>query len=84
MGYDTLSSLEADESESNKFSACIEAWVVSLPPMEVEDFFMPAIPMPTIEAFLARLSPEDFTTNFLLCFRGLARASSRTEVWVLE
>jgi hypothetical protein len=81
---EALSSPEADESKSNKFSACIEAWVTPLLPAEVEDFFLPAISTLATEAFSTRLSLEDFTTNLLLRFRGLARASSHAEVYVSE
>jgi hypothetical protein len=80
QGGGGVSSSEADEPESNKFSARVEARVMPLPPTVVEDVFLPAILTPAREVFLARLSLEDCATNLLLCFKGLARASSCVEV----
>jgi hypothetical protein len=73
-------SLDADELESNKFSACFTAWVMPLPSVEVEDAFLPATLTPAIEASSVGLSPEDFTSNLLLRFTGLASASSCADV----
>jgi hypothetical protein len=50
----------------------------------VEDVFLPAASTPAIEAFSVGLSPEDLAVNFVMCFKGLARASSRAEVWIQE
>jgi hypothetical protein len=58
----SASSLDADESEPNKSSARFG--------------FLPAALTPEREAFCTSLSPEDFAGNFVLRFKGLAKASS--------
>jgi hypothetical protein len=65
-----VSSSNANEPESNKFSTCFGAQVTPLKPAEVEDVFLPATLMLTIESFLAGLSPEYFAANLLLHFKG--------------
>jgi hypothetical protein len=75
---------ETDEPESNKSSASAKAQVASLPPAEVENVFLPAILTLVGEAFSVMLSLEDCATNFVLGFKGLARASSYAEVSILE
>jgi hypothetical protein len=74
------SSSDTDEPESNKSSACVEAQVAPLPPVEVEHKFLPTILMVAAVAFSITVSPDDFTTNLFMCFTGLARASSCAEV----
>jgi hypothetical protein len=71
-----LPSSDADEPESNKFSAHFRARVAPLLAEEVEDIFLPAASTPAIEAFTPGLSPEDLVANFILRFKGLSRASS--------
>jgi hypothetical protein len=71
-----VSSSDADELESNRFSARFGAWVTPLPVVGVENVFLPAASTPAIEAFSVGLSPEDLAVNFVMCFKGLARASS--------
>jgi hypothetical protein len=75
---------EVDEPESNKSSARAKDWCIQLPPVEVEDAFFPTTLMHVAEVFSAMLSPDYCATNFLLCFKGFARASSCVEVRVLE
>jgi hypothetical protein len=75
---------EVDEPESNKSSARAEDRGIPLPPAEVEDAFFPTTLMPVAEVFSAMLSPKYCATNFLLRFKGFARASSCVEVRVLE
>jgi hypothetical protein len=70
----------ADEPKPNKSSAHVEARITPLPPAEAEYVFLPAILMVVAVAFLTTLSLEDFVTNLLLRFMGLARASSSREV----
>jgi hypothetical protein len=59
------SASDANQSESNKFSTHFGARVAPLPPAKAEDAFWPV-----------GLSTEDFAANFVLRFKGLARASS--------
>jgi hypothetical protein len=75
-----VSSSDADEPESNKFSTCFKTWVMPLPPVEEEDAFLLATLTPATEAFSAGLSLEDFAANLLLRFMGLTSASSCTDV----
>jgi hypothetical protein len=75
-----VSPSNVDELESNKSSTRAEAGVVSLPRAKVEDVFYLEILTPTREVFSATPSPDDSATNFLLNFKGLARASSCMEV----
>jgi hypothetical protein len=79
-----VSSLDAEEPEPNKSSTHVEARITLLPHVEAEYVFLPAILTVVAVAFLATLRLEDFTTNLLLCFMSLARASSSVEVRVLE
>jgi hypothetical protein len=71
-----VSSSDANELESNKFNAHFGARVAPLLAVEVEDIFLLAASTPVIEAFSAGLSLEDLVAKFMLCFKGLARASS--------
>jgi hypothetical protein len=74
-----VSSLDADKPEPNMSSARVKARVALLPPAEVEHIFLPAMLTIAAVAFSAMLGSEDFTTNLLLCFMGLARASPSTD-----
>jgi hypothetical protein len=67
---------EADEPKPNKSITQAEVQLASLPHVGVEDIFFLAVLTLVGEVFLALLSPEDYATNFLLVFKGLARASS--------
>jgi hypothetical protein len=67
----SVSSSDANEPESNKFSACFGAQVVALPAKEVEDIFLPAASTPATDAFSARLNPEN---KFHAAFQGLSQS----------
>jgi hypothetical protein len=75
-----VSPLDVDEPESNKSNTRAKAGVVLLPRTKVDDVFFLEISMPMGEVFSAMPSPDDCATNFLLGFKGLARASSRVEI----
>jgi hypothetical protein len=52
--------------------------------VEVDDDFLPTILTLVGEVFSTMLGPEDCAINFLLDFKGLAKASSYVEVRDLE
>jgi hypothetical protein len=62
-----VSPSDVDESDPNKFNTRFGARVTSLPHMEVQNVFLPATSEPAEEVLM---------TNFSLCFKALARASS--------
>jgi hypothetical protein len=64
----TASPSDADESEPNKSSACLG--------------FLPASLTLAREVFSVALSSDDLAANFMLHFKGLAKASSWAEVCV--